>query len=173
MVVACLALAVALGGTGIAANIALAPNSVGTVQLKNNAVTGAKVANGALTKADFKAGQLPAGATGAAGPAGQTGTAGAKGDPGTNGTNGTKGMNGATSVVVRSQYIPNGFGYVYCKAGESVTGGGMFADFVVGAFAAQSSPTPGTGTPTGWGGRFLLPDGAAASGTAYVVCASP
>ena len=42
LVIACLALAVALGGTGYAA-IVLPPNSVGTKQLVNGAVVAAKV----------------------------------------------------------------------------------------------------------------------------------
>jgi hypothetical protein len=82
LVIACIALGVALGGTGIAATVALAPNSVGTTQLKTDAVVSAKVKNGSLLKADFKAGQLPAGAKGAAGPAGAAGTAGAAGPAG-------------------------------------------------------------------------------------------
>ena len=53
MVVACIALAVALGGTSYAA-IKLARNSVGTIQLKKNAVTSPKVKNNALTGADIK-----------------------------------------------------------------------------------------------------------------------
>jgi hypothetical protein len=72
MVVACVALAVAMAGTGYAAT-ALPRNSVGVLQLKNNAVTAAKVKNGSLVKADFKAGQLPVGAKGPAGPAGPAG----------------------------------------------------------------------------------------------------
>lgn len=43
MVVACVALIVALGGTSVAAIQALPNNSVGTKQIKNGAVTGAKV----------------------------------------------------------------------------------------------------------------------------------
>jgi hypothetical protein len=39
-------------------------NSVGTAQLKINAVTGLKVKNGTLTAAKFKAGQLPRGPQG-------------------------------------------------------------------------------------------------------------
>ena len=81
IVLACLALAVALGGTGYAA-IVLPANSVGTKQLKNNAVNSIKVANGSLLKADFKAGQIPAGAAGPAGPAGPAGAAGAAGPAG-------------------------------------------------------------------------------------------
>jgi hypothetical protein len=53
--------------------------SVGTPQLKAGAVTGLKVKDGSLAAADFKAGELPAGAqgpkgdTGAAGPPGMSG----------------------------------------------------------------------------------------------------
>ena len=55
MAVACIALAVALGGTGYAA-VVLPANSVGTAQLKANAVTGAKVKDGSLTPADLRGG---------------------------------------------------------------------------------------------------------------------
>jgi len=83
MAIACLALLIALGGTGIAAVTAALPrNSVGTAQLVNNAVTSAKVKNGSLLKADFKAGQIPAGAAGPAGPAGAAGPAGPAGAAG-------------------------------------------------------------------------------------------
>jgi len=51
-VVAYLALFVAIGGSAYAAN-QLPSNSVGTKQLKNNAVKGPKVANGSLTAADI------------------------------------------------------------------------------------------------------------------------
>lgn len=70
VVVATVALFVALGGTSIAAVNALPRNSVGTIQLKQNAVTGAKVRNGSLLRADFKRGQIPAGPRGVQGPAG-------------------------------------------------------------------------------------------------------
>lgn len=82
LVVACLALAIALSGTAVAASVALAPNSVGTPQLKNNAVTTAKVKNGSLLRADFRAGQAPAGPAGPAGPPGPAGAAGAAGPAG-------------------------------------------------------------------------------------------
>jgi hypothetical protein len=68
MMVACIALLVALGGTSVAAVSALPRNSVGSLQLKNsavigtkiatNAVTSAKVKNGSLVTADFAPGQL-------------------------------------------------------------------------------------------------------------------
>ena len=89
MVVACIALLVALSGTGLAAVAALPINSVGTLQIKgsavtngkiaNNAVTGAKVKTASLQKSDFAAGQLPAGPTGPAGPAGPKGETGPQG----------------------------------------------------------------------------------------------
>ena len=70
MVVASIALLVALGGTSIAAvgNVPLL--SVGTPQLKSNAVISAKVKNRSLLAVDFKQGQLPRGPRGPAGPAG-------------------------------------------------------------------------------------------------------
>ena len=90
-VLACVALFVALGGTGYAA-LQLPKNSVGSKQIKkgavktseiaNNAVTGAKVRGGSLTASDFQAGSLPRGEKGErgergpAGPAGLTGPAG-------------------------------------------------------------------------------------------------
>jgi len=83
-VLASVALIVALGGTGYAA-VVLPANSVGTAQLKNNAVTSLKVKNGSLLKADFRSGQVPAGPAGpagAAGPAGPAGPAGAAGPAG-------------------------------------------------------------------------------------------
>jgi hypothetical protein len=57
MVVACLALAVALGGTSYAA-VALPRNSVGTAQLKKNAVTSPKVKNNSITGADVRESSL-------------------------------------------------------------------------------------------------------------------
>ena len=78
-VIASVALLVALAGTGVAAVSAVPRLSVGTAQLKNNAVTSAKVRNASLLRADFKRGQLPAGPTGARGPQGPPGPAGAAG----------------------------------------------------------------------------------------------
>ena len=71
MIVACAALAVALGGTGYAA-VLVPRNSVGTAQVKNYS----------LERQDFAPGVIkpgprgPAGPQGAAGPAGATGPAG-------------------------------------------------------------------------------------------------
>jgi hypothetical protein len=57
MVVACLALTVALAGTGYAVT-ALPPNSVGTTQLKQNAVVGSKVAPNSIRGSDIAEGSL-------------------------------------------------------------------------------------------------------------------
>jgi hypothetical protein len=60
---------VALGGTGYAVT-ALPRGSVGTPQLKSNAVNSSKVKDRSLKAADFGAGQLPTGAQGPTGPPG-------------------------------------------------------------------------------------------------------
>ncbi len=90
-VIAAIALLVALGGTGYAAT-ALPADSVGTAQLKDNAVISAKVRNGSLLRVDFARGQLPAGPRGLpglAGPAGPTGPTGPAGPAGPAGAGAT------------------------------------------------------------------------------------
>lgn len=88
MVVACTALAVALGGTSYAAiklpkdsvkAKQIAPNAVRSSELANDSVGTAEVIDGSLLAADFASGQLPAGAQGpqgAPGPKGDTGDRG-------------------------------------------------------------------------------------------------
>jgi hypothetical protein len=81
MVVACIALLFAMTGAGYAAGM-LGPNTVGTKQLKKNAVISTKVKNRSLLAVDFKAGQLPKGDPGAPGAPGAKGDPGAPGSPG-------------------------------------------------------------------------------------------
>ena len=88
-VMATLALFVALGGVSYAAT-QLPSNSVGTKQIKKEAVTPAK-----LSRASKSALTGPAGATG---PAGPTGPIGAAGTPGTQGPQGDKGEKGDPGV---------------------------------------------------------------------------
>lgn len=86
LVVACIALLVALGGTGYATVLNVPRNSVGPLQLKRNAVTSSKIApsavqtahvlTGSLLAEDFKAGQLPSGPKGDKGPKGDAGPPG-------------------------------------------------------------------------------------------------
>src|SRR4051812_26545687 len=80
LVVACLALAVALGGTSYAA-VVLPAGSVGTKQLQNGAVVESKVKDHSLLARDFARGQVPPGPQGAPG---TPGAHGPKGDPATN-----------------------------------------------------------------------------------------
>ena len=120
MVVACLALLVALGGTSVAAVSQLGRNTVGTAQLqfgavtgpkiRNNAVTSAKVRNRSLLRVDFAAGQLPAGPTGPQGPPGPAGPNGAAGPPGVIGaitvrTNSASVVDGAMDGVWNSSRV--------------------------------------------------------------------
>jgi hypothetical protein len=112
MVVACIALLVALGGTSVAAVSQLAKNSVGPAQLqfgavtnqkiRNNAVNSSKVANRSLLRTDFAPGQLPAGPTGPQGPAGAAGPAGPAGAAG------PAGVIGAITVRTNSILVDGG-----------------------------------------------------------------
>lgn len=89
LVVACIALLVALGGTGYATVVTVPRGSVGTPELKRNAVTSSKLApnavqtshvlKGTLLADDFKAGQLPSGPRGDKGDKGDKGEQGAVG----------------------------------------------------------------------------------------------
>jgi hypothetical protein len=102
MVVACLALAIALSGSAYA--VAKLPrNSVGTAQLKANAVNSSKVANGSLKKLDFAPGQLPKGDPGDKGDKGDTGEKGDKGDTGDTGPPGPSAQRIDVSVNNGSQ----------------------------------------------------------------------
>ncbi len=103
MIVALIALFVALGG-GAWAAVNLPRNSVGTKQLKKNAVVSAKVKDHSLLAKDFKSGQLPAGQAGPQGLGGPKGDAGPKGDIGPTGPTGPTGPKGATGEVDTSQF---------------------------------------------------------------------
>jgi hypothetical protein len=84
LVISIVALSVAIGGSAYAA-LKLPKNSVGTKQIKANAVTSAKVKNRSLVAKDFKAGQIPAG------PQGVTGAQGVQGIQGIQGVQGNAG----------------------------------------------------------------------------------
>jgi hypothetical protein len=150
MAVAFTALTVALGGTSYA--IAQLPaNSVGTKQLKKNAVTSVKVKDRSLLAKDFKRGQLPRGQRGPAGPQGAPGAPGAP---------------GATNVTVRVGPTSIDSSTALCAASErAVGGGGVTPD----GFLDESRPQPESGTPTSW----VAATDAGATVTAYVICAAP
>jgi len=163
-VIACIALAVALGGTGYAA-IALPAGSVGTAQLKNGAVVSSKVKDGSLRARDFAAGELPAGERGATGPqgpqgpagsAGPQGPAGPAGATGPQGPQGPQGPPGTSSLTyVAASYGPfdphteNG-GQALCGQNLHVVGGGVEADsglLVNSSYPSDDQYRDGT---TGW-----------------------
>jgi hypothetical protein len=91
--ISCAALFIALGGASYAA-VSLPRNSVGTKQLKRNAVLSSKVKDGSLRKGDFAAGQLPSGPRGATGATGGAGATGPSGDTGPTGPTGPLGTAG-------------------------------------------------------------------------------
>jgi hypothetical protein len=78
-VIATLALFLALGGGAYAA-LKLPKNSVGSKQIKANAVNSSKVKDGSLLAGDFKTGQIPAGPRGLQGLPGSPGSKGDTGD---------------------------------------------------------------------------------------------
>lgn len=135
LIVSTTALLVAVFGStplGEAAYNAVAPNSIGARELRNGAVTNAKlrgdavtsgkVLNGSLRAVDFKPGQLPAGPPG---PKGEKGDKGPKGDKGAKGDPGSPGISGYE--VVRESFPTPANGSVLagvgCPAGKKVLGG--------------------------------------------------
>jgi hypothetical protein len=107
-----------------AGRIVLGKNSVGTAQLKKNAVTGAKVKNGSLRAVDFGAGQLPAGPQG---PRGDTGARGPQGDRGpSNGyihpwSNSPIYIDGAQGATLATLNLPAGKYIVFAKTVAATT----------------------------------------------------
>jgi hypothetical protein len=130
-VIALIALFVALGGGAYAA-MKVKPNSVGTKQLKNNAVNSDKVKDGSLSKGDFANGQLPAGKTGPQGPQGPAGPVD---------------IVYVTKTVNQPVNSQSG-GSVNCPAGLSVTGGGANVGGLLGHDLNASFPVDGPDADT-------------------------
>jgi Collagen triple helix repeat (20 copies) len=176
MVVAFIALLLALG-SGAYAQLRIPRNSVGTAQLRANAVTSPKVKPGSLLSSDFRAGQLPRGPQGPAGPAGPAGAAGARGatgERGATGATGATGPAGATNVTVVQGAVASGISVVGCPAANqrATGGGGTVAGGQV-AYLFDSGPTVTTGTPTAWQVQGALVAGGPADVQAFVICAAP
>jgi hypothetical protein len=108
---------------GEAALNALPRNSVGPVQLKNDAVTSVKVRNGSLLAADFRLGQLPQGPQGAQGPAGPVGPAGPAGPQGPAGATGLQTVFTTSPVDSTSTRTLT----AACPSGKVAIGGGVSA----------------------------------------------
>ena len=104
-----LALFIALGGTSYAAATVtsndIQSRAVQTRHLDRGVVTTAKVRDGSLLAADFRAGQLPAGAAGAQGQPGPQGQTGPQGQPGPQGPAGDRGPQGPPGA--NAQIGPN------------------------------------------------------------------
>jgi hypothetical protein len=100
--IACVALFVALGGTGYAA-FSLPKNSVGSKQLKNNAVTTGKLKNGAVTAGKIKNGAVTAGKINASGLTVPTALHANSANSATNATNAITATNAATAATVTGQ----------------------------------------------------------------------
>src|SRR3954453_2335920 len=108
-VVSMMALFVALSGGAYA--LSIPRHSVGSKQLKRNAVTSSKVKNHALLAGDFKPGQLPAGERGPAG------DRGAEGPPGVSGLQ--RVLKSSSEDTTTPQTVP-----ATCPAGKRPIGGG-------------------------------------------------
>lgn len=183
-VVATLALFIALGGTSYAA-LKLPRNSVGNVQIRNDAVTSAKVQNGSLALEDFSAAQQAA-LHGAPGSQGSPGPQGPKGDAGPKGDQGPAGAPGATNVVVHTKDLgplaakATATATVTCSAGEhAITGGASSIEDLLTirqSFPLGVAPSPAVegASPTGWSTVVVNTSTTnPAHVTGYVVCAKP
>jgi hypothetical protein len=165
---AAIALLFAMGGTSYAA-VSLPKNSVGTAQLRTNAVVSAKVKNGSLLARDFAPGQLPAVRQGPPGPAGRQGPAGPqgpKGDPG-------QPTLPRIAYATKSATLPAGDTdtlSVSCPSGLYVVGGGgrITGDQANDAGLADAGPSGNTAfTATFWN---FTASGDDQTATVYATC---
>jgi hypothetical protein len=144
MVVACLALMVALGGTSYAA-IRLPANSVGTKQLKKGAVTAVKVKSNTLAGKQINESTL-----------GEVPSAGSA----------PVSRLDYQSAVVALPVMTATRGTVNCPTGLSATGGGAKVSDPNGGFLIDTNPVGTTGwEATGVSGQ------SAQNMTVYVICA--
>ena len=148
MVVACIALGVALGGTSLAAIQALPRNSVGTKQLKKNAVTSPKVKNNAITGADVNEatlGRVPS-ATNATNATNATSATTAA-----NATNATNAANANTLGGIPA----SGFLRSTRDGGGALAGANVNADGTVNAFFNRFGGAPSV-SHTGASGVYVI-----------------
>ena len=161
LVISCIALVFALAGTGYATVLQVPRNSVGTVQLKNNAVTSAKVKNRTLLRSDFAPGQLQAGP---AGPAGPTGPAGPAGPAGLSGLEKIDTTSASNSISPKTQTTT-------CPTGKRLLGGGVRLNPSLAQLAVQQS-FPDNDNVYRVTVREMAATAAAWSITVYAVCAT-
>jgi hypothetical protein len=133
-VTATIALVVALGGTSYAA-ATLPKNSVGSKQLKSNAVSSSKVKNGSLLAKDFKASDLPKG------PKGDKGDAGAAGAPGAPGTPGAKGDTGNPGPLVDTLPVGSSLRGTFALGGTAAAANALAFTSISFQFPLATAPT--------------------------------
>ena len=104
-VMSTLALFIALGGVSYAA-VKLPSNSVGTPQIRNDAVTGSKIKNGSISQKDLDKALVAKLAL--AGKPGPQGVQGIQGATGSAGTQGLQGLTGDPAYVQRTAFQPTG-----------------------------------------------------------------
>jgi hypothetical protein len=172
-VVATICLFLLLGGGAAVAATQLGRNTVGTQQLKKAAVTSLKVKNHSLQANDFRAGQLPAGPTGAAGPQGARGAKGATGGKGATGPRGETGPAGATGIANLKLVEKVGTAgatpvLAACPTGQLVVSGGATAK-VAGEHVAIDTPSP---DGTGWLGSATTEAGDPGEVAVVAVCSA-
>jgi hypothetical protein len=185
-VMSCVAVFIALGGTGYAA-VKLPKNSVGAKQIKTNGVGSSEVKNGSLKKVDFKASDLPVGAQGPQGIQGIQGLQGLKGDKGNKGDTGayarpTVQFNEAAADMANGAELSLD---VHCPADQIAIGGGVRGDLTNSELtkvtasrpiiATDNSGAPGDdGTFTGGRGTFVNENnGTGIRPDVWVICVPP
>ena len=187
MVVACLALLVALGGTSIAAVDQLGRNTVGTPQIvngavtnpkiRNNAVNSAKVANRSLLRSDFAPGQLPAGPTGPQGPAGPPGAAGAAGPAGLIRAIAVRQQSALISDALDNDVFTSASVEALCASGERAISGGTGwsdTDPALELFTGRLTPVSNASSQViGFRGYGLNDSGESSTFTVYALCYTP
>ncbi|HET9460318.1 MAG TPA: hypothetical protein VFO56_00025 [Gaiellaceae bacterium] len=161
LVISCIALTVALGGTSYATVLNVPKGSVGTPQLKNSAVTSLKVKNRSLLRVDFAPGQL---AAGPAGPAGPAGAAGPAGPPGLSGVERVEVTSVSNSGSSKS-------GAMACPAGKRLLGGGARLNPALPQVALQSSH-PDNDNVYRATAREVVATGSSWSLTVFAICAT-
>lgn len=173
VVLAIVALFVALGGSSYAA-VSLPKGSVGSPQIKQNAVNSKKVLDGSLLAKDFKPGQLPAGPQGAPGPQGPKGDTGPQGPQGQQGPAGPQGAPGISGFqVVEGTPVNVDAGRssqqtVTCPAGKKAISGGYETSSSQNVTLNRTGPST-TGS-TSWYVRITNDSGAAKTWNAQAIC---
>jgi len=171
MAVAVIALIVACAGTAVAGNTLakVKANSVGSKQIKDDAVKGNHVADGSLSPADFS-GSVQ-------GPQGPQGPQGVQGQPGQDGEDGDPGLTGLQRVQTQQAIANNTNAAVDapCPAGKSPIAGGyevigspmdIKVDAPVNSQGSSSAPL------NAWRAQAVNTSGGSSTLRVYAVCAT-